>query len=403
MPFRSAYPTEFPYWHFTGFDKLISKIEAPDLYTVRFVLQSVNAPFLSHLAAPSASILSAEYAAQLLKAGKPSEINWKPIGTGPFILRAYFKDAALYFDGNPAYWKPADVQLSKLIFSITPDATVRTQKLKANECQVSVYPRPIDIAALRADQNLSVLSQPQGLSYLAYNVQHKPLDDVRVRRALDMAINKQALVDAVYAGHAQIAVAPMSPLQWSYDDTLQDAPRDLKQAKAWLAQAGYPDGFALSLWMPPQRAYNPNPKLMAEMIQADWAKIGVNAKIVSYEWGEYIRRGSKGEHDAMIIGEIGSPSDPDIWFIYLVCSMVRSGNFSKWCFKPFDELVKQARQTTDRGKRTQFYLQAQRMFKREQPFTPIAYPTVYQPIHKNVTGFKINPFGPTQFSGVGLR
>src|SRR5260364_304441 len=125
MPFRKAYPVEFPYWSYTNFSKLIIKIEALDSHTVRFILSSANAPFLVNLTDPSASVLSAEYAAQLLKAGKASEINWKPVGTGPFIFQKYVKDATIRFKGNPEYWKPNDVQLSHLIFTITPDAAVR--------------------------------------------------------------------------------------------------------------------------------------------------------------------------------------------------------------------------------------------------------------------------------------
>ncbi|WP_042688313.1 ABC transporter substrate-binding protein, partial [Candidatus Glomeribacter gigasporarum] len=373
-------------------------------HTVRFILSSANAPFLVNLTDPSASVLSAEYAAQLLKAGKASEINWKPVGTGPFIFQKYVKDATIRFKGNPEYWKPNDVQLSHLIFTITPDAAVRVQKFKANECQVMSYPRSVDIAGLEADPNLQVFSQPGfNMGYLAYNVTHKPLNDVRVRRALDMAINKKAMIDAVYEGHAQIAIAPMPPLQWSYDKTLQDAPRDLEQAKKLLARAGYPNGFTLSLWATPvERPYNPNPRLMAQMIQADWEKIGLTAKIVFYEWGEYLKRAFDGEHDTILIGGLAYNGDPDNWLGNLSCRNLKSFNLSKWCYEPFEILIRQAVQTTDIAQRTALYLKAQQIFKREQPFTPIAYPAVYQPIRRNVTGFRINPLGTTRFSSVGL-
>ncbi len=118
-----------------------------------------------------ASILSAEYADSLLKAGKAPDINQKPVGTGPFIFRSYTKDATIRFDGNPDYWKPNDVKISKLIFSITPDAGVRVQKLKRDECQVMSYPRPADIAPLKAEANIAMPSQPGfNLGYLSYNV-----------------------------------------------------------------------------------------------------------------------------------------------------------------------------------------------------------------------------------------
>ncbi len=407
MPFRKAYPTEFPFWYHSNFDKLISKVEALDQgHTVRFTLNSVNVPFLSNLAVGPASILSAEYAAQLLKKDKPSEINWKPIGTGPFIFRKYIKDATIYFDGNPNYWKPDDVQLSKLIFEITPDAKVRAQKLKMNECQVSAALRPVDIAAFETDSNFQVLSQ-QGLNlaYLAYNVTHKPLNDIQVRRALDMAIDKKAIIDGGYEGRAQAAVAPIPPSQWSYDDSLKDAPRDLKKAKALLANAGYPSGFLISLFITSvERPYNPNARLMAEMIQADWAKIGVKANVVINEdFAKFLKSGGDGKHDAILFGMISVNGDPDDWLRLLSCTTAGSSNFSRWCHKEFEDLIQRAAQITDVVERTRLYVQAQKIFKREQPFTPIAYATDYQVINKRVTGFKINPLGPTIFSGVWLR
>ncbi len=406
QPFRKAYPVSFPYFSDLGLAKNIAKIEAPDPYTVRFTLKQVDAPFLQQIAMPFASILSAEYAGQLLKAGKAADINQYPVGTGPFIFRSYTKDETIRFDGNPDYWKPGVVKLSRLIFSITVDPAIRLQKLKRGECQVMSYPRPADIPEVKADPALALPSQVGfNLGFIAYNTTKKPLDNVLVRRALDMSINKPAIIASVYQGAGQIATNPMPPTQWGYNTSLKDAPRDLAKAKALLAQAGYPNGFDISLWaMPVQRPYNPNARLMAEMIQADWAKIGVRAKIVTYEWGEYIRRGHEGDHQAMLIGWTGDYGDPDNWLgVLLGCDAVNGSNFSKWCYKPFDDLITAARGTTDLAQRTKDYMEAQVIFKQQVPFTPIAHSTVYQPISKQVTGFRIDPFGPTQFLGVGLK
>ncbi|MFP3747469.1 ABC transporter substrate-binding protein, partial [Achromobacter sp. SIMBA_011] len=95
---------------------------------------------------------------------------------------------------------------------------------------------------------------------------------------------------------------------------------------------------------------NPNARLMAEMIQADWAKIGVKAKIVTYEWGEYIKRAHAGEQDTMLIGWTGDNGDPDNWLGTLLgCEAVNGNNFGKWCYKPFDDLVQKGRQTSDQA------------------------------------------------------
>jgi dipeptide transport system substrate-binding protein len=406
QPFHKAYPVPFPYFSDLGLAKNISKIEALDPYTVRFTLKQVDAPFLQQIAMPFASILSAEYTDQLLKAGKASDINLFPVGTGPFIFRSYTKDDTIRFDGNPDYWKPGIVKVSKLIFAITVDPAVRLQKLKRGECQVMSYPRPADIAAVKADPSLAMPSEVGfNLGILGYNTTKKPLDNVQVRRALDMSINKKAIIESVYQGAGQIATNPMPPTQWGYNKSLKDAPYDVDKAKALLKEAGYPDGFDLTLWaMPVQRPYNPNARLMAEMLQSDWAKIGVKVNIVTFEWGEYIRRAHAGEHEAILIGWTGDYGDPDNWLgVLLGCDSVKGSNFSKWCYKPFDDLITAARTTTDLPQRTKDYMEAQVIFKDQVPFTPIAHSTVYQPISKDVTGFKIDPFGPTQFLGVGLK
>ena len=159
QPFRKAYTVPFPYFTDLGLAKNITKVEKLDPYTVRFTLKEVDAPFLQQIAMPFASILSAEYADQLLKAGKASDMNLYPVGTGPFIFRSYTKDDSIRFDGNPDYWKPGVVRISKLIFAITVDPAVRLQKLKRGECQVMSYPRPGDIPAVKADASLAIPSQ----------------------------------------------------------------------------------------------------------------------------------------------------------------------------------------------------------------------------------------------------
>ncbi|WP_137887265.1 ABC transporter substrate-binding protein [Pseudomonas sp. 2FE] len=404
-PFRVAYPTEFPYFTDMGMDTNITKLEKLDDKTVKFTLASVDAAFIQNLAMSFASIQSAEYADQLLKQGKAADINQKPIGTGPFVFKRYQKDAQIRFTGNKDYWVPGDVKVDNLIFSISTDASVRMQKLKANECQITLNPRPADLESLQKDPNIQMPSQP-GFNdgYIAYNVLHQPLDKLEVRQALDMAVNKQAIIDAVYQSAGQLAVNGMPPTQWSYDDTIKDAGYNPEKAKALLKAAGVKEGTEITLWaMPVQRPYNPNAKLMAEMLQNDWGKVGIKAKIVTYEWGEYLKRSKAGEHDAMLIGWSGDNGDPDNWLGTLYgCDAVEGNNFSKWCHADYDKLIKEAKRTTDQAKRTELYKQAQHILKREVPITPIAHSTVYQPMRKSVQDFKISPFALNSFYGVSV-
>ncbi|WP_263260370.1 ABC transporter substrate-binding protein [Pseudomonas sp. RIT-PI-S] len=406
MPFRKAYPTEFPYFTDMEMDKNITKVEKLDDKTVKFTLKEVDAAFIQNMAMSFASIQSAEYADQLLKEGKPEDINQKPIGTGPFVFSRYQKDAQIRFKGNKDYWKPEDVKVDNLIFAITTDASVRIQKLKKNECQITAYPRPADLKPLGEDKNLHMPSQAGfNLGYLSYNVTKPYLKDLKVRQALDMAINKQQIIDAVYQGAGQLAVNAMPPTQWSYDTTIKDAGYNPEKAKELLKQAGVKEGTEIKLWaMPVQRPYNPNAKQMAEMIQGDWAKVGIKATIVTYEWGEYIKRSKAGETEAMLIGWSGDNGDPDNWLGTLFsCAALQGNNFGKFCNADYDNLIKAAKSTPDQAKRTELYKQAQHMLKEQVPFTPIAHSTVYQPMSAKVTDFKISPFGLNSFYGVGIK
>ena len=384
-------------------NKFVDSVQAPDPKTVVIKLKSPFPAFMLMFEPGFAPIMPKHIYAGTDYMANPA--NQKPIGTGPFVFSRYQKDAQIRFKGNKDYWKPDEVKVDNLIFAINTDASVRAQKLKAGECQITLNPRPADLDALKKDPNLNLPSQAGfNLGYIAYNVTHKPFDKLEVRQALDMAVNKKAIIDAVYQGAGQLASNGMPPTQWSYDETIKDAPYDPAKARELLKKAGVAEGTEITLWaMPVQRPYNPNAKLMAEMLQNDWAKIGIKAKIVTYEWGEYIKRAKGGEHDAMLIGWSGDNGDPDNWLGTLYgCDAVDGNNFSKWCDAGYDKLVKDAKRTTDQGKRTELYKQAQHILKEQVPITPIAHSTVYQPMRKTVHDFRISPFGLNSFYEVSV-
>ncbi len=148
---------------------------------------------------------------------------------------------------------------------------------------------------------MNVMEQ-EGLNvgYLAYNTKVAPFDNVKVRKALNMAIDKQAIIDVVFQGSGQIAKNPIPPTMWSYNDAIVDDPYDPEAAKAMLEAEGVKD-LSMKIWaMPVQRPYNPNARRMAELMQADMAKIGVTVEIVSYEWGEYLERAKAEDRDGAV-------------------------------------------------------------------------------------------------------
>ena len=394
----------FEYAQDMGLPDNIAQVDKLDAHTVRFTLKKVDAAFLANLAMDFASVHSAEYAAQLLKANAANDLNTRPIGTGPFVFRRYEKDAQIRYAAHPAYWR-GKAKIDNLIFAITTDSAVRLQKLKANECQVSVYPKPAELEVLKKDPNLKLLSE-NGLNigYLSLNVTKKPLDNADVRRAINMAINKKAIVEAVYQGAGQVAVNPIPPAMWSYNKAVKDHEYSPDKARALLAKAGQANGFEMTLWaLPVQRPYNPNGAQMAEMVQADLAKVGIRTRIQRYEWAEYLKRAKAGESEIGMFGWTGDNGDPDNFLATLLsCAAVGGSNYAQWCDKEYDALVVKAKQTTRQAERARLYEQAQAVLKREAVWVPIAHSVVHQPMRKNVEGYKMSPFGSVQFYGTSL-
>ncbi len=156
-----------------------------------------------------------------------------------------------------------------------------------------------------------------------------------------------------------------------YKKDLPDYDYDPQKAKALLKQAGLEQGAEVTLWsMPVQRPYNPNSKRIAEMIQNDWAKVGVKAKIVSYEWGEYLAGMRKGEHDSALYGWMSDNGDPDNFAgTLLSCDNIQTGsNAARWCDKSYDALVKKALLVSDPQARAKLYEQAQEIFYQQAPW-----------------------------------
>jgi dipeptide transport system substrate-binding protein len=350
-----------------------------------------------------ASIMSAEYADKMLAASTQEIVDTAPIGTGPFEFVSYKKDSVIRYNGFKDYWEGAP-KITKLIYAITTDPTVRWQKLKAGECHIIPYPNAADLKAMKADPNINLLSQ-EGLNvgYLGFNTSKVPFNNKSVRQALSMAIDKQAILDIVFKGSGSAAKNPIPPTMWSYNDDIVDYSYDPETAKKLLEIAGVKK-LKTDIWaMPVQRPYNPNARRMAELIQADWAKIGVEAEIKSFEWGEYRERIRAGEHQTALLGWTGDNGDPDnFMFVLLGCAAAKS-NVARWCNEEFDGLLRAAKQTSDQAERTKLYKKAQVIFKQEAPWYTIAHSVQFRPIRKNVKNFKIHPLGSHIFKYVYLE
>jgi dipeptide transport system substrate-binding protein len=342
----------------------------------------------------------------MLARGTPQAADDLPIGTGPFQFVSYQKDATIRYKAFDAYWAGRP-KLDALIYSIVRDATARYAKLKTGECQVMAYPKPADLAEMQKDPALTVLQTPGlNIGYVGFNTEKKPFDSKLVRQALNLAVDKAAILKVVYQGSGTVAKNPIPPILWGYNDQVKDYPYDPARAKALLAQAGYPNGLQVDLWyLPVTRPYNPDGKRMAEMIQADWDKIGVKANLTTYEWAEYRKRSKNGEHSIVMFGWSGDNGDPDNFFTPLLgCAAVQGGgNSARWCNQDFDALITRAAQISNQAGRAALYEKAQLIFKEEAPWITIAHSVRFEPLRKEVVGYKLDATAHHYFDGVELR
>ena len=405
-PYAKVSGGKYDYFADMDMPKLLDSITKTDDYTIVMKLKEPNAPMIANLAMDFATIHSAEYADFLSKAGKPEQMDQLPVGTGPFSFVAYQKDAVIRYKKNPDYYGEKAI-VDDLVYAITPDPTARYSKLKAGECHFAIAPRPADLAEMQKDPSLKVINQSGlNIAYWAFNTQKKPFDDKRVRQALNMAIDKQAIIRDVYLGAGQAAKNLVPPILWSYNDAVKDYAFDAEKAKALLKEAGVATPFEMDLWyMPVQRPYNPNAKRIAEMMQADLAKVGINAKLVTYEWGEYRKRAQQGEHMTAQLGWTGDNGDPDNFFFLRGCTGARAGgqNITKWCNKEYDDLLNQAKKLSDVAARTKIYEKMQLIEVEEAPDMKIAHSTVYEAMRKEVENYKQGPFGGHKFNGVDVK
>lgn len=396
----------FPHAQSMQLPVLVKKIETPEGNTVSFTLDHPDATFLASLSMGFASIYSAEYMMQLMNAGTPEKLNTQPIGTGPFVFKSFLKDQVIRYQANPAYFagKPG---IDALVYAITPDASIRAQRIKENECQVMLSPKPLDIAELRNDPDLKVEKIAAFMtSFVAINSQHPPLDKPEVRRAINLAFDKATYLKTLFDGSATAADGPLPPSTWGYANDLPGYKHDVAKARALLSKVGLKDGFKTTIWTRPTGStLNPNPGLGAQLLQADLKKIGISSDIKMVEWGELIRRAKAGEHDLLFMGWSGENGDPDNFLTpQFSCAALQSGtNFARYCDADLDNLINDGKGTNDQSKRTKIYERAQAVIQRRALWLPLAHPAATVIIRRNVVGYSVSPFGRQDFSRVTLK
>lgn len=370
---------------------ILESVEAVDDYTVTFTFTHPKPTFLKDLALTPFSISSPT---AIEKYGEKYGEN--PVGTGPFIFNEWRRNNRIVLDKNENYWLEGYPKVDQVIFRTIKDNFARLNALITGEIDMMDGVDPGNIQQIEENKDFKILKRPPlNLGYIGLNVTREPLDNKLVRQALNYAVDKEAIIQAFFAGQGIPAKNPIPPTVEGYNDEIEPYPYDPEKAKALLAEAGYPDGFSMELWaMPVSRPYMPDAYKVAEYLQTSFAEIGVDVKIVTYEWATYLEKVKQGEADSFLLGWTGANGDADD-FIYTLWheDNIGSMNSTFYANKELNKILSEARMISDQEKRNELYKRAQEIMHEDPPIIPLAHTTPVLAARADIVGFDPHPTG----------
>jgi peptide/nickel transport system substrate-binding protein len=399
---------EHPYHHpdFTYWDTTFRNIQSVtrvDALTVRINIDRAYAPFLANLAMYPVSIVSP---AAVKLWGK--DFDRHPVGTGPFRFVEWSAGERVRLEANPEYWDGAP-EIKNLIYTVIRDPRQRLVALEGEAIDVAVNLMPQDLQFVALHPGLT-LHRVAGnnVAYLAMNTTRPAFADARVRRAVNFAVNKTAIVKLVYQGLAREATSPVPPSLWGHvDEPLYRYDRE--QALRLLAEAGWkqPEVRPRLYTMDTSRSYMPSPDLVARIIQLNLHDVGIDVDVVKGDMDAHLRATQSSLHDLCLLGWTADNGDPDN-FLYLLFSSQNAvkGSARNVAFYQNPQLQGQlvwAQESSDRAEREERYRMAQDIIAHDAPWVPLAHAEVVVAARTSLEGLKVHPSSNIYFHKVRAR
>ncbi len=350
--------------------KMFTSVEAPDPYTVTITTDAPYGPMESLMCNMSLGIMDADYIEQYgLDLGTSAEGE---NGTGPFKVVSWERDQEIVVERFDDYFgTPAKLQT--VVYTIIPEAASRVIALETGEVDVIDKPTDEDLARLEADtENFTVLRKPTISQRLfRFGCNDPIISNTKVRQAIVYAIDRQAIIDALFTGSGYPSTAPLAPVTFGYSD-LGEIEQDLELAKSLLAEAGYPDGFDTKI-ITTERYQNGIE--LAEIISQQLAEIGINAEIEVWEWSALSASwngitADEFDQPIFIMGAGPSMRDADggLRGLYTTSETgLNDRNYGFYSNAEVDALIEQGMQETDQQKRVEIYKEAMEILYREDP------------------------------------
>ncbi|WP_456276713.1 glutathione ABC transporter substrate-binding protein [Bacillus sp. AK128] len=377
---------------------MISEVVVVDDYTVHIKTSFPFAPLPAHLAHNAGSIIAPSAIEEENSGG--TKIDQNPIGTGPFKFVSWSPGAEINFEANEEYWGEGP-SVDTMKFVTVPEQATRNAMLETGEADV-IQVGSSDVSYMEGLDNIE-LTKVRGtrMDYLGFNMNVAPFDNLKVRQAISMAVNKDDLVNGILDGQGVPAVGPLAPTVVGNYQGLTPLAYDVDAAKALLAEAGFADGFETTLMV---NDGNKERADMAELIQAQLAPLGINVSIEIVEWGAFLEKTGAGEHELFLLGWTTVTADADYGLYALFHSSQHGapGNRSFYTNTRVDELLDLARQESDQATRDEAYKEVSEILVEEAPMVYLQHPDFIYGTNGIASGLFVNFSGTPFFKDVQL-
>ncbi|WP_432355857.1 glutathione ABC transporter substrate-binding protein [Sporosarcina sp. A2] len=379
-----------------GVFSMVEEVKVIDAHTVQFLLSKPYSPLLSILASHESGIINPK---AIEKFG--GDDIQEPSGTGPFKFESWTPGQKIVLNRNEDYWgTPAKV--SRVEFKVVPEESTRTSMVELGEAHIA---EPLSISQLDAVNNSKnsevYQSEGFGTEYITFNVEKKPFDDVRVRKAVSHAIEMDAIRKGVYNNVGGEANSLLGTKVFGYHDGLEIHEYNLSEAKRLLAEAGYSDGLEIKL----TTMDNKERIGLAEVVQSQLKGIGIKVNIEVLEYGTFVETTHSGNTEMIITSWRNVTGDADYNQYNLMHSSSKgaSGNTSFYGNSEVDELIEDARKESDSEKRLEMYAKAQEIQMEDAVYIPVRIIENVAVISKDVSGFAISPSGYLEINNVSIK
>ncbi len=386
---------DHPY-HDTGpfplsfFFSAVDSVEALDDMTVQFTLNAPYAPFLSNLAYPTGLIVSP---AAVMQYGQ--DFGRHPVGTGAFQFEEWRANEAVVVTRNEDYWDGAP-SLEAVVFRPITDANTRTAEMLAGGIDMMVEVPPVALSEFEGDGFNIVEQAGPHVWFLILNAMEGPFADVRVRQAANYAINKEAIVNDVLEGTAEVAAGPTPPaFAWAYNSDLDPYPYDPDRARELLAEAGV-ESPSITFYVTEGGSGMLDPIAMGTAIQADLEAVGFDVTIETYEWNTFLGRvnpGLEGEADMAEMAWMTNDPDTLPYLALRTDAWPDQGGFNSGYYSnpEVDALLEEARTSTDQDRRAELYRQMQQIVHDDAPWVFVANWVQNAVTSDRVENFQLEP------------